>query len=80
MGRRGSDLSIFISKLDGSEWSASLSGRITPRYPRDKRLHGLREKQKSLFRFRHLRPSFPVAVYVASFISGLSYIGAPLNA
>jgi len=80
LGRRGTDLSIFISSLDGSEWSASLSGRFTPRYPRDRRLHGLREKQKSLFRFPELRPNFPFAVYVASLISGLSYSGAQLNA
>jgi hypothetical protein len=76
-------MSIFISTLDGSEWSSSLSGRFTPRYPRDRRLHGLREKEESLFRLWELRPNFLVAVYavyVSSLISGLSYIGAPLNA
>jgi len=80
LGRRGTDLSIFISTVDGSEWSASLSGRFPPLYPRDRRLHGLRKKEKRLFRFRELRTNFPVAVYVASLISGLSYIGSPLNA
>jgi hypothetical protein len=43
-------------------------------------LHGLRQKEKSLFRYREFRPEFPVTVYVSSLMSGLSYIGTPLNA
>lgn len=38
------------------------------------------KKRKSLFRYGEFRPEFPVAVYVSSLMSGLSYIGTLLNA
>jgi hypothetical protein len=36
--------SFLTSALDGGEWSPTLSGRFTPRYPLDRRVSGLQSQ------------------------------------